>query len=241
AFSLAEALEKQTVPANGLSPLPLYMQAASAGYGPAALRLGRMYLEGAVGLTPDARQAALWLVVAAENHEAAAGLELGKMFRTADPSAATRWLERADSPEASYLLGELYLQDKRFIEAVSAFTASADQGYPEANLALGLLNLDNDFGRKTNPREALKYLKIAAQADLPEGSYNLAKMYLAGAATPKDPITAAYWLNRAAVHGHPQAREEYEKLTYNFSVGHKKRLERMIEDNSVPGMQTPVQ
>ena len=241
AFQLAEALEKQTVAADGLNPVQFYGQAAAAGYGPAALRLGRMYLEGAGGLARDEKQAALWLAVAAENHEADAGLLLGKMYYDKDPAVAGRWLEKANAPEAGYLLGQLYLRDKRFIEAVAAFTTSADQGYPQAHLALGLLNLDNDFGRKPNPREALKYLKIAAQADLPEGSYQLARMYLTGTATPKDPITGAYWLHRAAVRGHEKARDEYDKLVYNFSVGHKKRLERMIEDNSVPGMQTPVQ
>lgn len=241
AFQLAEAVEKQTVSADGLSPVQLYGQAASAGYGPAALRLGLMYLEGARGLASNEEQAALWLAVAAENHEPAAGLALGRMYYEKNPAAATRWLELANSPEAGYLLGELYLKDKRFIEAVAAFTTSADQGYPQAHLALGLLSLDNEFGRKLNPREALKHLKIAAQADIPEGSYQLARMYLTGTATPKDPITGAYWLNRAAVRGHEKAREEYDKLVYNFSVGHKKRLERMIEDDSVPGMQTPVQ
>ena len=241
AFQLAEALEKQTVSAEGLDPVQFYLQAAVAGVGPAALRLGKLYLEGGLGLDKDENQAAIWLAVAAENHEAAAGLALGRIYYEKNPAAAARWLERANSPEAGYLLGELYLKDKRFIEAVSAFTASADQGYPQAHLALGLLNLDNDFGRKTNPREALKYLKIAAQADLPEGSYQLARMYLTGTATPKDPITGAYWLNRAAVRGHAKAKDEYDKLVYNFSVGQKKRLERMIEDNSVPGMQTPVQ
>lgn len=225
AFQLAEALEKQTVASGGLNPLQFYVQAATAGYGPAALRLGELYLEGGSDLARDEKQAAIWLAVATENHEA----------------AAARWLEKANSPEAGYLLGELYLRDKRSIEAVAAFTTSADQGYPQAHLALGLINLDNDFGRKTNPREALRHLKIAAQADLPEGSYQLARMYLTGTATPKDPITGAYWLHRAAARGHEKAADEYGKLVYNFSVGQKKRLERMIEDGSVPGMQTPVQ
>ena len=241
AFQLAQALEKQTVPADGLDPMQFYVQAAAAGFGPAALRLGEIYLEGGSGLARDERQASIWLAVAAENHEAAAGLALGKMYYDTNPAAAARWLERANSPEGGYLLGQLYLKDKRSIEAVAAFTASADQGYPPAHLALGLINLDNDFGRKPNPREALKYLKIAAQADLPEGSYQLARMYLTGTATPKDPITGAYWLHRAAARGHEKAGDEYDKLVYNFSVGQKKRLERMIEDDSVPGMQTPVQ
>lgn len=240
-FELAQALEKKTVSADGLEPSTFYLRAAAAGHGPAALRLGELYQSGLAGLKRDPQAAALWLTVAAENHEAEAALALGRMYYESKPAVALAWLEKAQSPEAGFLLGELYLKEKRFIEAVAAFTAAADQGSPQAHLALGQINLDNDFGRRPNPREALKHFKIAAQADLPEGAYQLAKMYLTGTATPKDALTGAYWLNRAAVKGHSQAQAEYEKLTYNFSVGQKKRLERMITDGNVPGMQTPVQ
>ncbi len=118
---------------------------------------------------------------------------------------------------------------------------AADQNYPQAHLALGLLELDNPIGRRTNQGQALRHFKIAAQADLPEGSYRLAHMYLKGEGTPKDSLTAAFWLFRAAAKGHEPAREEYDKLTYNFSIGQKKRLDRMIEEGVTPSMRTQVQ
>ncbi|UQZ89634.1 hypothetical protein C4J81_10605 [Deltaproteobacteria bacterium Smac51] len=241
AFQLAQALEKNEVPREGLTPAQFYLQSAASGYGPAALRLGEMYLSGSGNLNKDESQAALWLTVAAENHEPSAALALGKLYYEKNPATASRWLERSDLPEASYLLGEIYLKDRRFIEAVSAFTFSSDQGYAPAHLSLGLLNLDNEFGRRPNPREALRHLKIAAQADLPEGSYHLAQMYIKGQGTPKDTITGAFWLSRAAAKGHAEAQSEYDKLTYNFTVGQKKRLERMIEEGFSPTMQTTVQ
>ena len=239
AYQLAEALENKIV--TGLAPVPFYFQAASAGHGPAALRLGQLYLEGGAGLPRDQAGGALWLTVAAENHEEGAALALGRLYYDQNPDAAARWLEKTGSPEGSYLLGNLYLRNKRFIEAVTAYTVAADQHYAPAHLALGLINLDNDFGRKTNPREALKHFKVAAQADLPEGAYRLARMYLTGTATPKDSITGAFWLNRAAVRGHAEAKTEFDKLVYNFTVGQKKRLERMIEDGVAPTTQTPAQ
>ncbi|MDR1045429.1 MAG: sel1 repeat family protein [Candidatus Adiutrix sp.] len=238
AYDLARALEAQTL--SGLDPQPFYLQAAAAGHAQAALRLGLLYLDGQAGLPKDEVQAALWLTVAAEKHEAQGALALGRMYYDEQPDLARRWLERAESAEGAYLLGELYLKDRRFIEALSAFTSAADRGYPPANLALGLLELDNDFGRHPNPRAALRHFKIAAQADLPEGSYQLARMYLLGRATPKDSITGAFWLNRAAARGHGPAREEFGKVTYNFSVGQKKRLERMIADGVAPTTQVPV-
>jgi TPR repeat protein len=66
-------------------------------------------------------------------------------------------------------------------------------------------------------------------------------MYINGQATPKDGISGAFWLNRAAEKGHAAARTEYDKLIYNFSIGQKKRLERMIEEGLTTTMQTTVQ
>ncbi len=241
AFNLARALEQNQAPARGLNPAQYYLQAAAAGHGPAALRLGELYLAGGGGLRRDEKLAALWFTAAAENHEEAAALALGKLYYETDPPTAARWLERTGLPEAAWLLGEIRLKEGRFIEAVNSFTVAADQGYAPAHLSLGLLNLDNDFGRRPDPRAALRHLKIAAQADLPEGSYHLAHIYLEGRGTPKDGITAAFWLHRAAARGHARARAEYDKLTYNFSVGQKKRLERMIEEGITPTMQTTVQ
>ena len=239
AYQLAQALENKLI--TGLNPAGFYLQAAAAGHGPAAFRLGQLYLEGQAGLPQDEARAALWLTVAAENHEEDAALALGRLYYEKNPDTARKWLEKTGSPEGSYLLGNLYIKEKRFVEAVSAYTVAADQHYAPAHLALGLINLDNDFGRRPNPREALKHFKIAAQADLPEGSYRLAHMYLTGTATPKDSITGAFWLHRAAVRGHEAAPAEYDKLVYNFTVGQKKRLERMIEEGVAPTTQTPVQ
>jgi TPR repeat protein len=235
---LGEAIEKGALPAGGLEPFLLFQQAAAAGHGPAALRLGQLYLGGGP-LPRDEARAAMWLALAAEARQTEASLTLGRLYYDKNPAAAAKWLEQARNQEAGYLLGELYLKEKRFIEAVAAFTFAADQGSPEASLALGLLNLDNEFGRRPNPREALRRFKIAAQAGLPNGAYHLAHMYIAGQATPKDSLTGAFWLHRAADRGHEEARAEYDKLTLNFTPGQKKRLERMIEDGFAPAAGTP--
>ncbi|MDR3038189.1 MAG: sel1 repeat family protein [Candidatus Adiutrix sp.] len=231
ALDLAEALERRTIVAPDLNPAAFYFQAAAAGQPVAARRLAAFYAAGSWGLPRDEGQAILWLTVAAENHDPEAALDLGRrLYRQKNQAAAALWLERAGSPEAHSLLGEIYLADRRFIEAVNAFTVAAEAGEPEAHLALGRLNLDNDFGRRPNPRAALRHLKVAAGAGLSEGAYRLAHMFLSGLATPKDPITGAYWLHRSAELGRTQARAEYDKLVYNFTVGQKKRLERMIAE-----------
>lgn len=229
AFTLAQGLEQGLFNSGGLQPGDYYFQAALAGHPQAAGRLGELYLQDG-SPERDESLGAMWLAVAVGNHNAEAALTLGRLYCHKNPSVARHWLEKATAPEASYLLGRLYLDDKRFVEAVSAFTVAADQNYAPAHLALGLINLDNDFGLRPKVREALKHFKAAAQAGLPEGAYRLGHMYLAGQATPKDTLTGAFWLYRAGSGGHREAMSEYEKISRNFSVGQKKRLERMIAE-----------
>ncbi len=241
ACQLAEALEKNQVPADGLNAAGLYFQAAAAGHGPAARRLGELYLSGQGGLAPDQAQGLMWLTVAAENQDDAAALDLGRFYYAQDRTLAARWLRRSQNPEASYLLGRILLDEKSFTEALAAFAAAAERNYAPAHLALGILNLDNEFGRLSNPRAAIRHLKIAAQAELPEGAYHLARLYLTGQGTPKDSITAAFWLHQAASRGYAPAQTEYDKLVLTFSTGQKKRLDRMIEEGVAPTAHTPAQ
>jgi TPR repeat protein len=234
AFILAEALEEKAV--SGPEPVPFYLQAAAAGHPEAAHRLAAIYDEGAWGLPRDPDQALLWFTVAAARGDQDAALELGRHYYQKDPETAAVWLEKSGMPEALYWLGEIHLRNQRFPEALEAFNRAAEAGRPEAHLALGLLGLDNDFGRRSDPRAALRHFKMAA--DLPEGAYQLARMFLAGLATPRDPITGAFWLNRAAEKGHDRASSEYEKLWLTFSPGQHKRLERMIEEGLAPTTRT---
>ena len=231
AYRLGEALEKNLIPSSGLNPATYYAQAAMAGHGRAALRLGQMYLDGK-SLPHNENQAAVWLTMAAENQVEEAALNLGELYYHKNPSVALRWLERTSSAQGAYLMGELYLQDKRSILAVASFTSAADRDHPQAHLALGLLNLNNDLGLRTNPRAAIKHLKEAAQAGLPDGCFQLGQMYIAGQATPKDAITGSFWLHQAALGGHPTAGEELDKIRVHLSPGRQKRLERMIEEGS---------
>ena len=234
AFTLAESLEEKTV--SGLEPAPFYLQAAAAGHPAAAHRLAALYDEGAGGLPRDPDQAFFWLTVAAAWDDRDAALDLGRYYYEKAPEEAVAWLEKSGRPEALYWLGEIHLRNRRFPEALAAFAKAAEAGRPEAHLALGLLSLDNDFGRRSDPRAALRHFKMSA--DLPEGAYRLAHMFLAGLATPKDPITGAFWLHRAAEKGHDLARAEYDKLELAFTPGQRKRLERMIEEGLAPTTRT---
>ena len=239
AYRLGEALEKNLVPTNGLNPATYYAQAAMASHGQAALKLGQMYLAGKY-LPKNETQGAIWLAMAAENQVEEAALNLGELYYHKNPKVALKWLERTTSAQGAYLMGELYLQEQRSILAVGSFTSAADRGHPQAHLALGLLNLNNDLGLRTNSRAAIKHLKVAAQAGLPEGCYQLGQMYITGQSTPTDIITGSFWLHQAALGGHPTAGEELNKIRDHLPPGRQKRLERMITDGSPLHVKVPL-
>lgn len=242
AYRLGEALEQGLLPADPrLNPASLYLQAAMAGHGPAAWRLGESYYKSQAGSGPDEGRAVIWLSLAATNGVEEAALSLGRLYYKKNPQVAMTWLERTTSAEGAYLAGQLYLESGRAIEAIASLASAADRGHASAHLALGLIYTDNDFGVRTNPRVALRHFKIAGQAGLAEGCYQLAQMYLWGRATPKDPITGAFWLHQAASGGHETAGGELDKLKINFSIGRLKRLERMIEEGVAPTTQTRVE
>ncbi len=83
AYRLARGLEEKII--EGYNPASFYLQAAAAGHGPAAKRLGEIYLEGLWGLARDEALGAVWLTVAAENHEPEAALALGRLFYQKNP------------------------------------------------------------------------------------------------------------------------------------------------------------
>ncbi|MGL4209621.1 MAG: tetratricopeptide repeat protein [Candidatus Adiutrix sp.] len=236
AFELACALEAGTIVKEGFEASDFLKQAASLGHGEAALKLGKQYLDG-LGADADEKTGAMWLAVAANYNQPEAALILGRFYFETNPKEALRWLEEAQGAEANYLAGEMYLKQRRFIEAIGALTVAAEALHPRASLVLGQLNFENDFGRRPNLREALRLFKVAAQGGDVDGFYRLGHMYIGGHATPKDVLTGAFWLYQAAERGHEAAENEYNKLIYNFTIGQKKRLERMIEEGKTPSSQ----
>jgi TPR repeat protein len=86
-----------------------------------------------------------------------------------------------------------------------ALAASARQGNPRAELALGGQILAR--ARTPDERQAgIGWIRQAAEADLASAQNRLGWMYLNGNGVPQDTATALHWLQRAAKHGAPSAQ-----------------------------------
>lgn len=73
-------------------------------------------------------------------------------------------------------------------------------GVAEAENELGESFRDGNASVGRNLDRAFVYLLRSAQHDFAVGQFNVAKAYLNGEGTPKDPVAARFWASRAAQH-----------------------------------------
>jgi len=106
-----------------------------------------------------------------------------------------------DDPARHYQLGQSYVQNNRFDEAVEEYRMAADAGCVQAQYALGILyKLGHGVGQDND--QAAEWFRKAAAAGYAPAQYNLGCMYRDGLGVEKDDAQAAGWFRSAAEQGH---------------------------------------
>lgn len=183
--------------------------------------IGRCYLQG-IGVEDDGAQAEFWLQKAADQgqEDAIALLNSIREPEKSKPQAVTAdnlldfcaSAEEGD-PDAQYKVA-LYFKKEKFPGAEGDIqrylSMAASHGHPQACNVLGeeLLN--------TDPQEAVRHLRNAADCGLPRAMNLLAECYAAGRGVPADPVQAEEWFKRAADRGTAQDKL---KLAVRFFYG----------------------
>ncbi|HLI10743.1 MAG TPA: tetratricopeptide repeat protein [Alphaproteobacteria bacterium] len=146
-----------------------YAMAARAGYEPANLTLGLLYLHGA-------------------------GDEDDPTAVAADPSKAVPYIQAAahsGDRNAEYLLGQLYFQGtgvpQDFARAYEYTLKAANAALPEAEYNAGIMALKG-AGTTANPVEAYKWFALAAAAHYPGAEQN--RQAVLGQLSPEDAVKA---------------------------------------------------
>ena len=121
---------------SGLEPLK---RAANLGYGPAQMRLGRLYQEGGAGLTPDPVEARTWARRAAEGGEPRAMHDYAMQLFDGEGGARNR------------------------AEALSWLKKAAEAGRVDSQYNVAYLYEKGDEGVAPNATEAFKWYMIAAR------------------------------------------------------------------------------
>lgn len=142
----------------------LVEDAATAGYAPAQVSMGQLYLEGmqAAGITKDLDQARVWLERAEGAGDADGALALGQMYEQ----------------------GVGVPQDQA--KALSFYQKMADRGNAESMIRLGA-KLIGGQGIKGDPAKGKEWIEKAVAAGAPGAKTALAQIYESGTGTEKEP------------------------------------------------------
>lgn len=207
-----------------------FRSSAEAGYAPAQLTVGYMYLNGIGGVVRDDVQAARMYRLSADQGYAPSQSNLGVMYMSGrgvskDDAEAVRLFKlAADQNDAGGQsnLGLMYEYGrgglvKNEAEAVRFYRLSADQGNPQGQTNLGIQYRSGRGGLPVDEVEAVRLFKLASDTGYPSGQVNLGLMYAKGrGGLPKDELEAAKLFRLAADQGHPVAKNN---LAYYYEKG----------------------
>ncbi len=179
--------------------IDLVMEAANAGFSPAQVSMGQLFLDGlpAAGITKDADQARVWFERASEAGDDDAALTLGLMY------------EKGTGVPAN--------QEK----AAELFQKAADKGNTDAMIRLGAKLLGGQ-GIKADAGKGKGWFEKAIAAGATGAKVALASIYETGTGTEKEPGVAkdpkkAFELyTEAAAAGDTSA---YNKIAYFYEKG----------------------
>jgi tetratricopeptide (TPR) repeat protein len=137
-----------------------------------------------------------------ERHEALYQWLLRTQLRLVDSAAAVAGTE---GPAAQYDRG-IGLAEKGEMEpAAQWFRQAAEQGHPDAQVALGHCYLRGQ-GVARDLQQAFTWWRKAAEQGKASAQFNLASMYAQGDGTAKDPVQAFHWRLKAAEQDDAEAQ-----------------------------------
>ncbi len=169
-----------------------------------------------------------------------------------DPAVFIRLLKSSANKghvRAQFELGEIY-RDGLYERAVDLpqsvewFQQAADQGYPAANLQLGLLYHRHFHDGESRIKARKLFFQAGGAGGLPLGMYMAGRMLLEGDGGPSAPETARDWLKKAAALKHPDAMLAFSALEIlhgeNLSEEDKKIHFQVLEKAYYGQMQEPL-
>lgn len=143
---------------------------------------------------------------------ALAGFDEGvAALRSGNYSAAiTAWDQCPDDARCQYSMG--YLEQfglgvqADYGKARDWYEKAAQQNYPDALYALGLMYETGKSGEKDLAKAMSLYRQAAAGGKMPDAEYAVGRMILRGRGVPRDAKEGITWLRRAAEHGQVAAQ-----------------------------------
>ena len=209
-----------------------YRKAAEQGDAKAQNRVADCYYNG-VGVKRSYEEATKWYLIAAQQGntdalnnlayytELLAYVEKTEAGKRVYKNVFYWYLDAAKrgNAKAQYILAKglsnwydpSKYSSKGIKEEVEWYRRSAEQGYAEAQVSLGLC-YERGRGVAVSYKEAIKwYSKAAAQGNC-DAAYNLGKCYYNGLGVARSYDEALKWYRKAAAQGHVKALEALNKI-----------------------------
>ena len=168
--------------------------------------LGMIMYNGWYGQTTDREAAAGLFLRAAENSDEVdpGTLDLlGDYYREKkDMKKAVRWYSQAASAgdrDSQFSLGQLYLADDKYEEALPLMTAAADQGHSAAQYILGIIYEHGLGDTQADPERSFAYYLSSAQNGDADAQYKVGMRYYQGEEpVDEDNDEAFKWFTQSA-------------------------------------------
>ncbi len=179
---------------------------ARRGDGQSAYALALLYASG-LGLAQEAQQAGYWLNHAANLGVAEAQYRLATLYQEGtngmpqDLMLANEWMGAAaaqghTAAQAQKPKIQAYLRQK-YTDDFSKTLALAEKGNAKAQYKVGTMYSEG-IGTEVNFTQAVRWLEMAAQANVSDASARVANLYYAGKGTSQDYSKAYHWYSVAA-------------------------------------------
>jgi len=235
--------------------LPFCTASAATGNDQSQYVLGLMYSNG-LGVKKNKPAAIKWLQAAAEQSHAAAHYKLDQLkndyavpiqqLLDNQEHTASASLTRGRQPDSHTtaqsqpasthtantepdinMTGTTAISSPDDQELYQHYLAAANKGDAHARFILGLLYLEGR-GVQQNPRQAGKWITMAAQQGLAKAQLSTGLLYYHGyAGSAPEPKTAMYWFTKAAEQGLPEAQYSLGLIYANGSAGEKNEIEAL--------------
>ena len=190
-----------------------YRKAAEQGNDEAQFNIGTYYREGK-GVGKDLSESVKWFRKAAEQGNVDAQFWLAVSYADGegvnqDYVEAVKWYRKAaeqDHYTAQNNLGLIYQKgrpgvSKNLTEAIKWYQKAAGKGNRISDY-----NLGTAYDEINNPQEAIKWIRMAADRDLPEACCKLGIYYAEGKAVSQNYTEAMKWFRKAAEQGNAVAQ-----------------------------------
>jgi hypothetical protein len=129
--------------------------------------------------------------------------------------------------ESCYRWGATRFVTRRYTDAHAAWLPLAESGHARAQFGLYKLYAGGLGVEKPDPKKAVEWLTMAAEAGLPNAQYTMGDVLLRGKGVEKDESAAVGWYEKASGQGHAEARFKLAALYY-AGIGVAKNIPKSL-------------